>query len=360
MRKTTPVRALCLLLIAALSLSFGACKKKGSDAPLTPGLSTIEGEPVYDDGVAVRTDHYTVTPGMMAYFFYTYGVTCLASMNETVPYDKTKTLHDQMYTETLSFYDAIMNETLDRVTRMLICCEAARAEGALLTDKEKSAVDEMITGYRMTAAVNYDKTLADYLKTTYGPLMGEDDLRAVLELETLANRFSRTVSARLEAEITAGEALAYAEEHGLADPTPSRNIAYLFLPFEGGAAPEKKIAEATEAMRRAPTSDTLQGLSPLGTVGAEADMTPDNAGIAAIADWLFATGRRVGDWGRVDLSGATYILLYTGNGASFGEVSARMRLFDAAYAAWREQWVNELTFGYNYDRLDGYDAAGRK
>ena len=356
MRKTTLARALCLLLALALFLSLGACKKKGSDAPLTPGLSVIEGEPVYDDGVAVRTDHYTVTPGMMAYFFYTYGVSCLASMNETVPYNKTKTLHDQTYTETLSFYDAIMNETLDRVTRMLICCEAARAEGALLTDEEKSAVEQSITGYRVTAAVNYDKTLADYLKATYGPLMGEDDLRRVLEFETLASRFSRTVSARLEGEITAEQSLAYAEEHGLADPTPSRNMDYLFLPFEGGAAPEEKIAEAAETMRRAPTSATLQGLSHLGTVGAEADMTPDNVGIAEIGDWLFAADRRVGDWGRVDLSGATYILLYTGNGASYGEVAARMRLFDAAYAAWREEWVKTLTFGYNYDCLDGYDV----
>ena len=360
MRKEMPTRAICLILLAALFLSLGACKKKGSDAPLTPGLSTIEGEPVHDDGVAVRTDNYTVTPGMMAYFFYTYGVTCLAAMNETVPYDKTKTLHEQMYTETLSFYDAIMNETLDRVTRMLICCEAARAEGALLTDEEKSAVEQSITGYRVTAAVNYDKTLADYLKATYGPLMGEDDLRAVLELETLANRFSRTVSARLEGEITSEQALAYAGEHGLADATPSRNIEYLFLPFESGAAPEEKIAEAANAMQRSPTSETLRGLSRLGTVGAEADMTPDNAGIGEIGNWLFAADRRVGDWGRVDLSGATYILLYTGNGASYGEVAARMRLFDAAYAAWREEWVKTLTFGYNYDCLDGYDVAERK
>ena len=86
-------------------------------------------------------------------------------------------------------------------------------------------------------------------------------------------------------------------------------------------------------------------------------MTPDNAGIAEIGAWLFAAERRVGDFGRVDLAGASYILFYSGNGMTYGEVAARMRLFDEAYAEWRESMVDQLTFGYNYDCLDGYDVG---
>ena len=147
MKKHLWWRALCCCLVCALLLAAVSCKR-GSDAPLSPGLSMVAGEAVYDEGVAMRTDHFTVTPGMMAYFFYTYGNTVMAQMQAYKPYDSSKSLHDQMYTDTLSFYDVIMNETLDKVTQLLVCCEAALAEDKGLTDAERAAVNESVTGCR--------------------------------------------------------------------------------------------------------------------------------------------------------------------------------------------------------------------
>ena len=177
----------------------------------------------------------------------------------------------------------------------------------------------------------------------------------MLELETLANRFSLQLRARLEGQITAEQAITYAEVHGLFDDTPSRNIAYLFLPFENGAAPEEKIQAANAAMQESATAEKLLSLTELGSTGSEKNLTPENSGIEQIGAWLFAPERKVGDFGRVDLEGATYLLLYTDNGASFGEVAARMRLFDTAYENWYNAWVDSLQFGYNYDCLDSYD-----
>lgn len=345
--------SVALLCLAAVLLSV-ACR--GSDVPLSPGLSVIEGEPVYDKDVAMRTDRFTVTPGMMAYFFYTYGATVLSGMEQTVPYDESKRLHDQMYTDTLSFYDVIMNETLDKVSRMLIYCEAGAAAGLTLTAEAQKAVEDTLTSYRMQAAIHYDMEIGAYLNALYGPLMTEADLRAVLELESFASSYSLTVESELEQGITEERIRAYAAEQGLTDATPSRNIAYLFVPFTEGAANEAVILQAMNALQASPSEQTLLGLAALGTTGTEKDLTPNNSGIKALEDWLFADGRRVGDYGRVDLDGATYILLYTGNGMSFGEASARMALFDAAYADWYNGWVARLHFGYNYDCLDGYDA----
>ena len=348
-------RALALLLCLCLLLGMTGCKK-GSDAPLSPGLSVIEGVPVYEKDVAMRTDHLTVTPGMMAYFFYSYGATVMAQMEQQKAYDSSKRLHDQMYTDTLSWYDVIMNETLAKVSDLLIYCEAAIAAGVTLSESEQQEIADSMTAYRMQAVVERDMELTPYLQTQYGPLMTEQDLLAVLELETLAGSYSLTVRDSLEQGITASQVREYLDKNGPEDKTPSRNIAYLFVPYVNGSADEDTLRTVTQAMQASPTAETLLAQGEHGTPGTEENLTPDNSGIKQIGAWLFATGRSIGDWERIDLGGATYVLIYTGNGMSFGEVSARMALFDSAYATWYNTWVAQLQFGYNYDCLDGYDV----
>ncbi len=352
------LRVAAALLALVLALSLAACKK-GSDVPLTPGLSVIEGVPVYDKDVAMQTDHFVITPGMMAYFFYTYGASMIEQMESEVPFDDSKNLHDQMYTDTLCWYDAIMNVTLERVTKMLILCEAGQAEGLKLTDEQQEGIENALSAYRMDAVITYDVSLEEYLQAMYGPLMTEPDLRLVLEMETFASAYSQTLSDRLEQGITAEAVQNYIAQQSEVDNTPSRNIAFLFIAFENGAIAGEKVAAVENEMRISPSAATLQALTAHGTYGTEENLTPKNSGIEKIAEWLFAEGRRVGDWERIDLSGATYIVTYTGNGMTYSEVSARMALYDTAYANWYNTWVAQLTFGYNYDCLDGYDTAAK-
>ncbi len=349
------LRATALLLVTLFLCGALFSCKKGSEQPLSAGLEMIEGTPVFDDEVAMKTDRFTVTPGMMAYFFYTYGNTVLSEIEKKVPFTQGASLHDQKYSDTQSFYDVIMSETLSRVCYMLIVCEAAYAEGVTLTDAQMREIEGSLTAYRMAAVVNYNMDPAAYLQALYGPRMTEADLQAVLELETLANSFSMTVSDRLEANITADAAREYANESGLSDTTPSRNIAYLFIPFENGAVATQKVDSAFAALKAAPVAATLQAQSD-GKYGTEENITPENGGIKEITDWLFDTSRSVGDYARLDTAGATYLVIYTGNGISFAEVEARRALFDTAFAAWYNEWVEKLTFGYNYDCLDSYDV----
>ncbi len=347
----------CCLCLAALACHREAQGETGSDAPLSPGLSMIEGEAIYDDGVAMRTDNFTVTPGMMAYFFYTVGGSMLPQIEAQKPFDDTKSLHEQMLTDTLSFYDAIMNATLEHVSYLLICNEAACAEGEALSAEELELIEQTLVSYRTTAAGQYGVSVDAYLQMMYGPLIDEDDMRAVLEMESLANRYSIALTESLERGITMDQIRAYAAEQGLNDATPSRNIAYIYIEKEQGVLPESKVSGALAALTASPTLQTLLGLGEFGLPGTEKNLTPQNGGIPAITEWLFAAERRVGDVGRVDLSGATYVLLYTENGMTCGEVTARMALFDAAFVTWYNGWVDELNFGYNYDCLDGYDIS---
>ncbi len=349
------LRGAAMLLALLCALSFFGCKK-GSEVPLSAGLSMIEGEPVFDEDVAMKSDHFTVTPGMMAYFFYTIGGTMMAQMEAEKAFDESKNLHDQAWDDTMSWYDVIMNATLEHVSLLLIYNEAARDAGEALTDEERASVQSTLTQYRTRAAADHNMSVDAYLQSLYGPLMNEDDLRAVLELESLANRYSIALTERLEGQITKDQILAYTEQKGLTDTTPSRNIAYLYIGRENGTVPEDKVSAALAALEKSPTVQTLEGLAEYGIVGSEKNLTLSNSGINGIGDWLFEKGRAVGDVGRVDLGGASYILLYTGNGMTYAEVSARMALFDASFADWYNGWVAELTFGYNYDCLDGYDV----
>lgn len=324
---------------------------------MTPGLQTIEGVPVHDKDVAVKTDHYTVTPGMMGYFFYTCALDVLEQIKQTKEYDETKLLHDQMYDESRSYYDMIMNEALAHVCKMLIYCEAARAEGVTLSDEERLEVEEMLTAERVKAARDYSLEFSAYLKRVYGPQMTVKDMQSILEMETLASSFSQVVSDRMEASVTPEQVQAYLDAKESIDRTPSRNISFLYIPFAAGKVNAASVNRACEAMQKTPTVEALKELAELGSFSEEPNLTPKNSGVPGITSWLFAKERSIGDWGRVDVEGATYILLYTGNGLGYDEVAARMELFDAAYAAWHNSFVEALEFGYNYDCLDGYDLS---
>ena len=200
-KTSTVLRFFALLVLFALALSLISCRR-GSDAPLSPGLKMIAGRPVYEKDVAMSTDHFTVTPGMMAYFFYNYGGRMMVEMEQHVPYDKTRSLHDQIYEDGLSWYDVIMNATLKKAGEMLIYCEAAHAQGVDLTDAQRATVDGELSNLAMDVAAKYSKTLDEYCQMLYGPLMTAADLRSVLTCELLANTYSFTVKKTLEGGIT--------------------------------------------------------------------------------------------------------------------------------------------------------------
>lgn len=355
--KTHTVRRLFALFLATLALFSLASCKRGSDVPKTPGLSLIEGEPIYDEGVAMKTDNYTVTQGMMAFFFYSYGGAKMLEMEQLQKYDSSKTLHEQEYLDGISWYDTIMNATLSKVSQMLIYCEAARDAGVSLSEEQNAAIEEELSSMRLDAAAAYSLTLEAYLKQEYGPHMTEHDMKAVLECEMLASIYSVTVNRTLEEGLTRSSIENCMREQGFDDKTLSRNMAYLRIPYVNGQKNDAKAGEVRTSLLNDPRAETLESFKKDGIFAHELNLTPDNTTVREIGAWLFADGREIGDRGEIEVENATYILLYTGNGVSFGEVSAKMHLYDEAYAAWYNSWVAALTFGYNYDVLDSYDVS---
>lgn len=358
-----PRRAACAVLCAVLSLLMFAgtsCKKeeRGSDVPLSPGLSLIEGSAVYDEGVALKTEHYTVTDGMLAYYFYGYGLSVMQELEKTKAFDPSKNLHNQMYSETESWYDTIMNAVLAEVCRTLVYCEGASAAGeATLPEEAEEAIGKQLYALRFRAAAENSEDLTTYLRRSYGPLICEQDLETALRYEAIASRYSSLLNDRLEGEISAADALSYAAAHNLSDETPSRNLEYLIVSGDSEAAVKENAAAALAAVQKKPQAGAMAELTAFGTARTEQNMIPENAGVSEIADWLFASGRKPGDAGTVTSGGVTFVLLYTGGGVSRGEVRGRMALFDAAYAEWYNTLVSSLHFGYHYDVIDSYDVS---
>lgn len=351
--------SICVVLCIGVLGAVAACKKtpEQPDAPRSPGLSLIEGHAINEDGVAVRTEHYTVTEGMLAYYFYSYGLAVMQQMETKATYDSSRTLHEQMYTETESWYDAIMNAVLERVCRMMVYCEGAYDAGkAELPEDVLQEIEKSVYTMRYSAAALYQEDLTTYLRRYYGPKITEEDLYALLRMEAVAGRYSGALNAELEAAITAEEALSYATAHNLSDEGLSRNIAYLTVSGSATDDVNQNVTEARKAILKNPTKETIEGLTAYGTPSAEDNLIYENTGISAIRDWLFAEERKVGDVGVVNDTDATYVLLYTGNGVSRGEMLARMAIFDVRYAEWYNGLVGKLNFGYNYDIIDSYDV----
>lgn len=355
------VRGMLCVCVAVAMLFCASCQKKeqgGSEAPLSPGLSLIEGSAIHEDGVALRTEHYTVTDGMLAYYFYGYGLSIMQEMEKNKTYDSSKNLHSQMYSETESWYDTIMNTVLAAVCNTLVYCEGATAEGmAELTDEANEAIEQQLYTLRFRAAAENSEDLTTYLRRSYGPLITENDLATALRYEAIATQFSASLNSRLEGEIPSDKALSYAAEHNLSDETPSRNLEYLIVSGTSEAAIKENAAAALAAVKEKPVTGTLETLSEYGTAYWENNMIPENTGVAAIANWLFDSGRKPGDTGSVSADGQTFVLLYTGNGVTKGEVRGRMALFDLAYDEWYNALVGTLHFGYNYDVIDSYDVS---
>lgn len=350
----------CLVLVASSLLCAVSCKTTPpvpSPTPTQQQLTQIHGVAIDAAGVAVRTDHYTVTRGMLAYYFYDLGLEIMRQMEAKKPYDSTRSLKDQLFTEQESWYAVMMRAVLDHVCNVLVLCEGATAAGnTTLPESTLSEIEERLTSIRFQAAAG-GKDLTAWLQQIYGPHITQEDLREVLCMEALAAQFAVVQNKALENGISSEQAQAFAAEHGLTDTTPSRCISFLQVKGESETVRAENASAARAVLASSPSHATMESLSAYGTPAAERNMIPENAGVAEIRDWLFAKERSLGDIGIVTAQGTTYLLLYTENGIAKNEVQARMQLFDAAYAEWYNALVGKLNFGYNYDVIDSYDVA---
>lgn len=140
--------------------------------------------------VSVSSENYEVNNAMMSYFFATNYSSAMAQNSSLFTtyygFDTSKSLKSQEYPGGGTWYDYFMQSlTVPSVERMLVLCEAARADGYSLTDEDKASIDEAIETIKSSAASS-GYSLALYVMNYYGAGVNIDDVRDCMELTQLS------------------------------------------------------------------------------------------------------------------------------------------------------------------------------
>lgn len=166
-----------VILISAVCVVFSSCKSK---------------EAVFYDSIVCETENFTVTAPMMSYFFMMqYGNH--SSYFEMLGIDPQVSLKEQecplLRTGIGTWFTYFIEITKGHVTEILALCQTAHDNGVKLDDGDLANVDAYVNEIKKTATskgYEFDR----YISLVVGNPMREEDLRACLELEILAEKYS--------------------------------------------------------------------------------------------------------------------------------------------------------------------------
>ena len=182
---------------------------------------------------AMKSENFRVTRNMMDYYFQTqynsfvsenssylqyYGLdTGLSLKEQYVPGDTSEGA------EQTSWFDYLMDSTKTQVEEILIYCEEAEARNITLEPEDIEAIEAELATYE-TYAEMYGYDTNSYVAQIYGNGMKIKDIRAAMELSTLASKCSEAVGTELEQSITDTNI----EDKYNADPKSFNNVDYSY------------------------------------------------------------------------------------------------------------------------------------
>lgn len=199
-----------------------------------------------------ETDHFEVTAPMMSYMVYTeyqnllsnydqfaesYGTTiAIGGGTNGNALDRSAPLRDQIYSKVTdangnevvtTWFDHFAGLAAEDVKQILACCEIAHRHGIALDEADKDSVEANLV--QMTAyAAYYGYSTSGYLASMYGKGVLAKDVRAMMELSALANKYNTIRSEEIRASITDDRVKAYYEEHQLDYDTYIDYLGYTF------------------------------------------------------------------------------------------------------------------------------------
>lgn len=188
----------------------------------------------------LTSENYTVNAAMMNYFYKTSYYSFVNQASGYLSYlglDTSRSLKSQTYTEDMTWHDYFLDSTVTQVEEMLVLAESARAEGIELSAEDIAEVDETMASIASTAAAYNYPSVSAFLAAQYGAGIKEKDVRAAIELSTLASSYAKKIGDSIE--ISEDEINTYFEEN-------SESYTYVDLRQFSFAAPEVETADATE------------------------------------------------------------------------------------------------------------------
>lgn len=158
----------------------------------------------------MKSDNFRVTENMMNYYAksqYSSFVEENSSYLSAYGLDTGKPLEEQAYSTdadgnvTKTWRDVMIESTVDQVKEILVYCEAAKAAGFELDDDAKASIDNQLSMYELYASY-YSMSADNYVAANYGKGMKLKDIRAAIELSTLATKYSEKVGTDIDNAIS--------------------------------------------------------------------------------------------------------------------------------------------------------------
>ena len=133
---------------------------------------------------ALYTENFKISENMLSYIFqnqYANFTSSYSSQLASIGFDTTKSLKDQAYDETSTWYDYFVNSSIEEASQILLFCEEAYARGIELDDAEIASIDAEIASINETALL-YGYTSGDsYISYNYGEGMKLKDVKKIME-----------------------------------------------------------------------------------------------------------------------------------------------------------------------------------
>ncbi len=169
------------IVIAAIVAIVGGVKDKTA----APG-----------DLVAMESEHFEITNGMLSYFLYSDYYAALSDQNTYFSlymsgFDPTQSLKNQQYTaggenSNMTWFDYFISNTANNVTTYLLFAEKGYENGIKeLDEKDLAEIEKSIDSFKEGAdAIGLEYN--EYIEFMYGDKVTEQDIRDALEFQLLA------------------------------------------------------------------------------------------------------------------------------------------------------------------------------
>ena len=147
---------------------------------------------------AIKSDNYEINGAQMSYFFNASYMNLLNTYSSYLSYlglDTSKDLKSQACSygsDGDTWYDYLADSAEKSAKQVLVLCEEAKTRGITLDDSDKATVESGISDLK-TAAGKQNLSLDKYISKYYGKYVTESDVRASLEMSTLASKVHNTI-----------------------------------------------------------------------------------------------------------------------------------------------------------------------
>ena len=149
---------------------------------------------------AMKSENFRVSQNMMNYYFQSQYSSFVENNKAYLSYyglDTGKSLKDQTYStdadgNVTTWFDNMMNSTVEQVKEILVYCEEAEARGITLDEEDMKAIEDELYMYDLYGQL-YGTDKNAYISMMYGKGMRESDIKKALELSALASKCSSLI-----------------------------------------------------------------------------------------------------------------------------------------------------------------------